>query len=111
MNTKPLSTTGISVSEFFFGTVSLGLPYGIGVSNESDMPSEADSIALLQDALSRGVNFLDTALAYGKSEAIVGKALSGCRDKAIRHCARGGQRDIGNHRAHRADFSTARPLS
>ena len=83
MNTKPLGTTGICVSEISFGTVSLGLPYGIGVSNDSDMPSEADSIALLHGALERGINFYDTALAYGKSEDLLGKAFAECREKAV----------------------------
>lgn len=38
--------------------------------------SEAQSIALVQRALDLGVNFLDTAIAYG-TEGIVGKAIKG----------------------------------
>jgi aryl-alcohol dehydrogenase-like predicted oxidoreductase len=83
MNRTKLGKTGLFVSEISFGTVSLGLPYGIGISNESDMLSEAESIALLHQALDRGLNFYDTALAYGKSEQILGKAFCGCRDKTI----------------------------
>ena len=83
MNKKKLGKTGIEVSEISFGTVSLGLPYGIGVSKESDMLSETDSIVLLRRALDMGLNFYDTALAYGKSEGLVGKAFSTCRSKAV----------------------------
>ena len=43
------------------------------------------SIAAIQKALDLGINFLDTAPAYGKghSEEIVGKAIKGRRDKAF----------------------------
>lgn len=73
----------IMVSEIAFGTVSLGLPYGIGISKEADMLSEADSMSLLHQALDRGLNFYDTALAYGKSEDLIGKAFSTCRSKTV----------------------------
>lgn len=80
---RTLGKTDISVSEISFGTVSLGLPYGIGVQGESDMLSEAESIALLRESLSRGLNFYDTALGYGKSEDLLGRAFKNCRDKAV----------------------------
>src|SRR5262245_63932725 len=38
--------------------------------------SEAQSVALVREALDLGVNLLDTAMAYG-TEAIVGKAIRG----------------------------------
>jgi aryl-alcohol dehydrogenase-like predicted oxidoreductase len=83
MDKRVLGKTTIEVSEISFGTVSLGLPYGIGATSESDMPSETDSIELLNEALDNGINFFDTALAYGKSEEVIGKAFKGCREKAI----------------------------
>ena len=45
----------------------------------------ADSIAAIQKALDVGINFIDTAPAYGwgLSEEIVGRALEGCRDRAV----------------------------
>ena len=60
-----LGKTGIDVSEISFGTVSLGLPYGIGTVNESDMLLEEDSIELLNQALNNGINFFDSALGSG----------------------------------------------
>lgn len=46
---------------------------------------EADSIRAIHAALDAGINFIDTAPAYGLglSEEIVGKALQGKRDQAI----------------------------
>jgi len=45
----------------------------------------ADSIAAVQKALDVGINFIDTAPAYGwgLSEEIVGRALEGRRDRAV----------------------------
>jgi 1-deoxyxylulose-5-phosphate synthase len=83
MNKNQIGKTGIKVSEISFGTVSLGLPYGIGVSSEADMLSESDSIALLNQALDKGINFFDTALSYGKSEQILGKAFKNSRQDVV----------------------------
>jgi len=46
---------------------------------------EAQSIAAIQASLDAGVTLIDTAPAYGlgRSEEIVGKAIAGCRDKAV----------------------------
>ena len=83
MNKKQLGNSGIEVSEISFGTVSLGLPYGIGVNSGADMLSDDMAVKLLQEALEKGVNFYDTALSYGKSEDIVGKAFADRREKAV----------------------------
>lgn len=55
------------------GTVQMGMNYGI--SNESGKISEAQSIEIIKKAITEGVEFLDTAAAYGESETIIGKAL------------------------------------
>lgn len=83
VNKNRLGKTGINVSRISFGTVSLGLPYGIRAQGQPQMPAESESISLLRKARERGVNFYDTALAYGISEAIVGKAFTDCRDKVV----------------------------
>jgi len=44
VNRNPLGSTGISVSELSFGTVSIGMPYGIGIDGEADMLSERGAI-------------------------------------------------------------------
>lgn len=71
------------VSEVAFGCVEIGMPYGIGVGSVRDMPTEAEAIHLLQTALKSGINFFDTARAYGTSENIIGKAFKGHRDDVV----------------------------
>jgi aryl-alcohol dehydrogenase-like predicted oxidoreductase len=80
---RPLGKTGIEVSEIAFGGVEIGIPYGIGVKNTSDMLSETNAIILLHDAVDSGINFFDTARMYGNSETIMGKAFKNRRDEAI----------------------------
>ena len=70
MQKRVLGRTGIEVSEMSFGTVSLGVPYGIGVDGKDDMISGAGAIELLRTALDKGVNFFDTARGYGCKKAI-----------------------------------------
>ncbi len=76
---RPLGNTGIQVSEVSFGTVSLGIDYGIDASK----PSEKESVCLLNEAFGRGINFYDTARGYGNSEEIIGKAFSGKRGEVV----------------------------
>jgi aryl-alcohol dehydrogenase-like predicted oxidoreductase len=55
--------------------VEIGKDYGIPVEGEKLRPTEAEATHLLNLALDRGVNFIDTARAYGESEEIIGRAL------------------------------------
>lgn len=80
---RVLGRTQIEVSEISFGTVSLGVPYGIGVGGKGDMPSEKEAISLLRSALDRGINFFDTARTYGCSEERIGKAFDGKREEVV----------------------------
>ena len=59
--------------ELVFGTAQLGLPYG--VANRTGQPSFAAAEALLADAARAGVRWVDTARAYGTSEALIGRAM------------------------------------
>jgi aryl-alcohol dehydrogenase-like predicted oxidoreductase len=83
MNKRLLGNTGISVSEIAFGGVEIGIPYGIGVHNQSDMLSHGDAIKLLHAAVDGGINLFDTARLYGESELIMGKAFHDRRDKVV----------------------------
>ena len=47
MRKNKLGKTNIEVSAIAFGTVSLGLPYGIGIKNKSDMLSDKEAVSLL----------------------------------------------------------------
>lgn len=83
METRPLGKTGLQVSLLSFGCVELGIPYGIGVRSREDMLSDSQAVALLREALERGVTFYDTAPSYGTSEALLGRAFADCRDRVI----------------------------
>jgi len=83
VNQRALGNTGISVSEIAFGGVEIGIPYGIGVNDHSDMLSHWDAIKLLHAAVDGGINLFDTARLYGESELIMGKAFYDRRDKVV----------------------------
>ena len=60
-------------SPMTLGTVQLGMNYGI--ANDAGKPSEETSFSILRTALENGVTTLDTARAYGDSEAVIGRFL------------------------------------
>jgi aryl-alcohol dehydrogenase-like predicted oxidoreductase len=75
MEYRPLGRTGIQVSPYALGT----LMFASSVGN----PDHEDSIRIIHKALDAGINFVDTADAYGDSEEVVGKALRGRRDNVV----------------------------
>ncbi len=76
MEYRILGSSGLKVSPLCLGTMNFGGP-----------TPEAESIQMLNRALTGGINFIDTANVYngGESERIVGKALkeNGQRDKIV----------------------------
>ena len=83
MNYRQLGRTGLQVSEIGLGTVELGLDYGVPVDGEHLRPPEERAAHLLNRALDLGVNFIDTARAYGASEEVIGRTLKGRREEYI----------------------------
>ena len=83
MNYRRLGRTDLKISEISLGTVELGMDYGIPVQGDHLQPSEADAARTLNCALDLGVNLIDTAQAYGESEAIIGRALKSRRSEYI----------------------------
>jgi 1-deoxyxylulose-5-phosphate synthase len=83
VNYRRLGRTELRVSEIGLGTVELGLDYGVPVAGEHLRPPEEAAARLLNQALDHGVNFIDTARAYGVSEEIIGRALKGRRREYI----------------------------
>lgn len=55
------------------GTVQFGMKYGIG--NQAGQPSEEECFGMLDLALEKGVQAIDTARAYGTAELVVGNYL------------------------------------
>ncbi|HEX3784085.1 MAG TPA: aldo/keto reductase [Pseudonocardiaceae bacterium] len=75
MQYRTLGRTGIKVSPYALGT----LMFATSIGN----PDHDDSIRIIHKALDAGINFIDTADAYGDSEDVVGKALKGRRDNVV----------------------------
>ncbi len=73
MELRQLGDTEIRLSPLGLGTVEIGMPYGIG---KPAPPPDEECIALLHRAVERGINYIDTASVYGRSEEIVGKAFA-----------------------------------
>jgi aryl-alcohol dehydrogenase-like predicted oxidoreductase len=64
---------GQKIPGLVLGTVQLGLDYGI--ANSQGKPSSEQIEKIIQNALDCGINFFDTAQAYGSSEEALGKAF------------------------------------
>ena len=75
MQYRTLGRTGIKVSPYALGALALGTPIG--------NPDHDDSVRINHKALDAGINFIDTADAYGESEVVVGKSLKGRRDSVV----------------------------
>src|SRR5579859_3981098 len=76
MNYRKLGRTGLEVSELGYGAWGISGKQWIGATDDG-------SLAALRKAIDSGVNFIDTALAYGdgKSEELVGAAVRSSREK------------------------------
>jgi len=73
---RALGSTGRRVSALGFGTVELGLDYGLPRDGAlPPAPSEDAGVALLLAAFAEGVDVVDTAPGYGRAETVVGAAL------------------------------------
>lgn len=75
---RALGTSGLEVSALGLGCMGLSHGYGQPVP-------DADGIALIRDAVDRGITFFDTAQVYGPytNEELVGKALAPVRDQVV----------------------------
>jgi len=58
-------------------------PLCLGCMNFGRRTTPEDSYAIIDRALDAGINFIDTAQAYGNSEAVLGRALFGRRKRVV----------------------------
>ena len=86
---RPLGTTGIEVSLLGLGTVKLGRNTGLDIA-PFDLPSLREARRLIDSAWDLGINLLDTAAAYGESEARLGTLLAGNRQRWLL-CTKAGE--------------------
>ena len=80
LSTSPLGSTGMEISRVGFGAWAIG---GGGWEFGWGPQQDEDSIEAIHRALHLGVNWIDTAAAYGfgRSERVVGQALQGVTDR------------------------------
>ncbi|NNJ27700.1 aldo/keto reductase [Alienimonas chondri] len=76
MNARPLGRTGQSVSPVSFGAFKIGRNRGIKYPTPYPLPTDAEADQLLNAALDAGVTLIDTAPAYGVSEARIGRFVA-----------------------------------
>ena len=78
MQKRKIGKSGLEVSALGLGCMGLSFGYGPAVDKQ-------DGIALIRAALDRGINFFDTAEAYGPfaNEELVGDALAPFRDQVV----------------------------
>ena len=99
---RALGDTGIEVSPLGLGTVKFGRNTAVDYPRTHELPSDGRIADLLSRARSCGINLLDTAPAYGTSEARIGEAIQGHRDEwAI--CTKAGEKFDGTRSHH--DFT------
>lgn len=80
MRKRKLGNTNIELTQIGLGTFAMG---GSNWQYSWGYQDEKDSITTIKNAIELGVNWIDTAPAYGlgRAEEIVGKAVQGLRDK------------------------------
>ena len=83
MGLRPLGQTGLQVSAIGLGTVAWGRDKGLKYAGPVTLPSDTRIAELVERAEALGINLLDTAPAYGTSEARIGRALAGRRERWV----------------------------
>jgi len=101
---RPLGNTGLTVSPLGLGTVKLGRDQGVKYPNGFRIPDDREAAMLLALARELGINLIDTAPAYGRSEERLGPLLRGQRQDWVIVSKVGEEFDSGQSRF---DFSAA----
>ncbi len=83
MQKRPLGSTGIDVSVLGLGTVKMGRNQQVKYPSGFELPNDKTVVALFELAQSLGINFIDTAPAYGSSEQRLGELLPNRHDWVI----------------------------
>src|SRR5690348_7820839 len=80
LQTVELGSTGLEITRVGFGAWAIG---GGGWEFGWGPQGDGDSIAAIERAFELGINWIDTAAAYGfgRSEQVVGRALAGLEQR------------------------------
>ena len=88
--TRRLGRGDLAIGPIGFGAFKIGRNRGIKYPTPYELPEPADVHALLDGVLEAGINFIDTAPAYGLSEERIGEALA-LRRREIVLCTKVGE--------------------
>ena len=80
---RALGSTGIDVSVLGLGTVKIGRNQQVKYPSGFELPDDKAVVELFELAQSLGINFIDTAPAYGTSEQRLGELLPNRHDWVI----------------------------
>ncbi len=83
IDVRPLGSTGIDVSALGLGTVKFGRNEQVKYPQDFKIPGDKDVMRILDLAWSLGINFIDTAPAYGTSEERLGKLMGQRHDWVV----------------------------
>ena len=82
---RTLGRTGRAVSAIGFGGSTIGIPDYVDAGDPDSAAFRQEALAAIQAALAEGINYFDTAPAYGdgRSERLYGEALEVHREKVF----------------------------
>ena len=101
---RPLGSTGLLVSPLGLGTVKLGRDQGVKYPSGFKIPDDNEAQMLLKLSRDLGINLIDTAPAYGRSEERLGPLLRGQRQDWV-IVSKVGEEFVDGQSSH--DFSAA----
>ncbi|WP_026487244.1 aldo/keto reductase [Caldanaerobius polysaccharolyticus] len=72
---RPLGKTGEKVTFLGFGALEIGRDWGLGNADQKRRPDEQTACKVLNGVLDMGINIIDTARAYHRSEERIGLCI------------------------------------
>jgi mutator protein MutT len=88
---RRLGRSDLRVAPIGFGAVKIGRNRAVKYPRAYALPDDAAVAQLLHGVVDAGINLIDTAPAYGDSEALIGRHLSGRREEIVL-CTKVGER-------------------
>jgi len=101
---RSLGSTGMTVSPIGFGAFKIGRNVGAKFPAGYELPTDREVERLLDGVLDLGINYIDTAPAYGTSEERIGRAIAHRRNEFVISTKVGEEFE---HGVSRYDFSPA----
>ena len=83
MDHRPLGETGLKLSAVGFGSFKIGRNVKTKYPGDYSLPSDRAADNLLNEILDLGINYIDTAPAYGLAEQRIGSAIGRRRDEFV----------------------------